>query len=140
MVTLVVAAVVVTVGIPSLRDLLRDNRITTQTNELVTALNLARAEALKRGRAVEVVIETRASGWFAAVSVQGSDQELRVIDRAGSAVSLDAGATIVFFPTGIPSSTPSFTIEPAAGCSRTQRRQVAIAPSGQITTARLACA
>lgn len=138
LVTLAVAAIVVTVGIPSFRDVIHNNRVTTQTNELVTALYLGRAEAVKRGRNVEVVVETTTSGWSAAVSVVGEDA-LRVIDRAGSAISLSASATIVFLPTGEPSSTPTFTLEPAAGCSRTQRRRVEVALSGQITTFREAC-
>lgn len=54
MVTLAIAAIVLTVGIPSFRDLIRNNRLTTAANELVGALNLARSEAIKRGARVTV--------------------------------------------------------------------------------------
>jgi type IV fimbrial biogenesis protein FimT len=48
-ITLAVAAIVMTIGVPTFREVIRNNRIVTQTNELVTALNLARTEAIKRG-------------------------------------------------------------------------------------------
>lgn len=54
MVTLAVAAIVLTVAVPSFRDLIRHNRLATQANQLVSALNLARSEAIKRGVRVTV--------------------------------------------------------------------------------------
>jgi type IV fimbrial biogenesis protein FimT len=49
LVTLAVAAVALTIGVPGFQDWIRNNQITAQTNTLVTALNLARSEAIKRG-------------------------------------------------------------------------------------------
>jgi len=46
-VTLAVIAVVAAFGVPSFQSHLKDNRRTTQVNELVGALNLARSEATK---------------------------------------------------------------------------------------------
>jgi type IV fimbrial biogenesis protein FimT len=48
-VTLAIAAIVVTLGVPSFREMLRENRLATQTNEFLAALSLARSEAIKRG-------------------------------------------------------------------------------------------
>lgn len=50
MVALAVASILLTVGVPSFQDMIRDNRLATQANRLVGALNLARSEAIKRGR------------------------------------------------------------------------------------------
>ncbi|MCP5132162.1 MAG: GspH/FimT family pseudopilin [Gammaproteobacteria bacterium] len=47
--TLAIAAIVITLGVPGFQEVIRNNRITAQTNELITALNLARSEAIKRG-------------------------------------------------------------------------------------------
>ena len=38
MITLAVAAIVLTVGIPSFREMMRENRLATQTNEFLAAL------------------------------------------------------------------------------------------------------
>ena len=54
MVTLAVAGVLLALGIPSLTRLVSSNRIALQTNEFVTALNLARSEAVKRGQGVAI--------------------------------------------------------------------------------------
>lgn len=51
-VTLSVAAILATIAIPSYRSLVQDSGLTTQTNELVGALNYARATAVARGTTV----------------------------------------------------------------------------------------
>ncbi len=48
-VTVAMAAIVLTVGVPSFKEMTRNNRMTTATNLLVGAANLARSEAIKRG-------------------------------------------------------------------------------------------
>ena len=54
MVTLAVMTILVTVAVPAFIDVIRDNRQIAATNELVTALNYARSEAIKRGVPVSV--------------------------------------------------------------------------------------
>ena len=53
-VTLAVAAILLALATPSFAELLRRNRLAAANNELVTALNVARAEALRRGRPVSI--------------------------------------------------------------------------------------
>jgi len=50
MVTLSVAAVLLTVGVPSMREMIANNRLTAATNTFVSSLNIARSEAIKQGR------------------------------------------------------------------------------------------
>lgn len=50
LVTLVVAGTVAAFGLPSLKQLVARQRLTTTTNLLVTALHLARSEAITRGQ------------------------------------------------------------------------------------------
>jgi len=54
MVTIAIAGVLVGIAIPSFTSIISNNRLTTSANELVTALNLARSEAVKRGVSVTV--------------------------------------------------------------------------------------
>ncbi len=54
LVTLAVAVILVTAATPSLLQFVRANRLAAASNELVAALQLARAEALRRGRPVGV--------------------------------------------------------------------------------------
>ncbi|WP_419623622.1 GspH/FimT family pseudopilin [Thiolapillus sp.] len=54
MITLALVSLLMTLGIPSFNEAIRNNRLTTYTNDLVTALNLARSEAVKRNLSVSV--------------------------------------------------------------------------------------
>ncbi len=49
MVGLAVVAILVTVGVPSMRDLMTKSRLSGQVQELSAALSLVRSEAIKRG-------------------------------------------------------------------------------------------
>lgn len=49
MATVAMAAIVLTAGVPSFRELVLNNRRSASINELAAALNLARSEAVKRG-------------------------------------------------------------------------------------------
>ena len=54
MIGIAVFAVLVGLGVPSFFEIINNNRTTTQANELVAALNLARSESVKRGNPVSV--------------------------------------------------------------------------------------
>ena len=52
MVTLTVMAIALSLAAPSFANLLASNRISTQTNEIIGALNLARSEAVRRSKPI----------------------------------------------------------------------------------------
>ncbi len=54
MVTVVVAAILLGVAVPSFRDAIQNNKFVATSNQLVSALKYARTEALKRRAAVTV--------------------------------------------------------------------------------------
>ncbi|MGZ5014211.1 MAG: GspH/FimT family pseudopilin, partial [Methylobacter sp.] len=78
MITIVIAGILVGIAIPSFTSTISSNRLTTYANELVTALNLARSEAVKRG--VQVTVRRKGttsaqweSGWDLFVDSDGSN-------------------------------------------------------------------
>lgn len=56
LVTIAVAGVILTLGVPSMRQVIMNNRMTALTNDLATAVHLARTEAIRRGVPVDVCI------------------------------------------------------------------------------------
>jgi len=98
LVTMSVMAILMAVAIPSFQSFVSTNRVAALTNDLVSALNLARSEAVKRGARVTVcktanpaavapTCSTGASwqtGWLvfvdggAAGTIDGADVLLRV--------------------------------------------------------------
>jgi type IV fimbrial biogenesis protein FimT len=58
-VTVSIAGILMAVAIPSFVEAIKSNRLTTQANEFMAALNLARSEAIKRG--VQVTVQRKGS-------------------------------------------------------------------------------
>lgn len=54
LVTIAVASVLLGIAVPSFRTMMISNRLTTQTNDIVGAINFARSEAITRNRAVSL--------------------------------------------------------------------------------------
>lgn len=77
-ITVTIAAILVGLAIPSFISTIKSNRLTTYTNEFVSALNLARSEAIKRGRQVTITREGGTTsqvwegGWWVFIDVQDS--------------------------------------------------------------------
>jgi type IV fimbrial biogenesis protein FimT len=53
-ITLAVLAIVLAIAIPNFRGSLERNRLSSETNNLVSALSIARSEAIKRGQIVTI--------------------------------------------------------------------------------------
>ena len=90
MITIIIAAILLSIAIPSFTDTIAANRLTTNANELVTALNLARSEAVKRGQQV-VVRKTGANwenGWQVFVDIDRSTAAKQNIFDAGTDIEL----------------------------------------------------
>ncbi len=61
MVTISIAAILLAIGVPSFQAIIENNRLATQSNELITAVNLARSEAIKRS--CDITIDPNANGY-----------------------------------------------------------------------------
>jgi len=62
LVTMVVLAIVATIAVPSFQEVIENNRLTSQSNRLVSSINYARSEAVKIG---DVVTMTPVGGDYA---------------------------------------------------------------------------
>lgn len=63
MIVLAIVAVLLTVGVPSFRNMIHNQKITTAANDLFAAVNLARSEAIGRGVRVDLVPSGDGSDW-----------------------------------------------------------------------------
>lgn len=61
MLTVAIIGILLGIGLPSLQSMISNNRLTTQANSLVSALNIARSESIKRNQ--EVVVRKTSSAW-----------------------------------------------------------------------------
>jgi type IV fimbrial biogenesis protein FimT len=138
MITLAIAGILVAVGIPSFSSTISSNRLSSYANEFVTALNLARSEAIRRGQNVvvrRIGTQQWENGWQVFVDVDrsstantntfnddgdntlceaGEDCMLRVYPALSGAFTLRGNNNFVNFigytPIGISNNIGSFVI------------------------------
>ncbi|RJG08010.1 pilus assembly protein FimT [Noviherbaspirillum cavernae] len=58
-----ICAILLAVGVPSFRNLLQSQQLTTTANDFFAAINLARSEAIQRGTRVDLVPAGNGSDW-----------------------------------------------------------------------------
>ena len=103
MVTLAVAAILVSAALPSLSDMAANNRLSALNNQLVSSLNYARSEAVKRRYDVALCVRNSAgtacnasggfeSGWiiFTDCNGDGAVTATNVCDLDGNGVNESA--------------------------------------------------
>ncbi len=73
MLTLAVMAILVSLAAPSFNETIARSRLGTQSNELVAALNLARSEAIRRGRESWVGSTSNSATWTSGWDVYSTD-------------------------------------------------------------------
>ncbi len=158
LVTLSIAAVVLTFAIPNFRDFLLNSRLTSQTNEFVLALATAKSEAVKRGTLVTVCSRatdascanstTWDTGWIVFVdggvagTVDGADLVLQTQPALAGSNTLRAGARqrVTFQNTGFSSGfNDTFRLCDARGTATA--RNIVVNQQGRVTSAigTLAC-
>lgn len=110
MITVVIAAILLAVGVPSFQSLIRNNRVATHMNEMISALNLARSEAAKRGLRVSLCPSTNQTtctggtnwngGWIVFTDTSTNDSTVTVgtVLRVGEALT---GAPTLTGPTSV---------------------------------------
>ncbi|MEH6355032.1 MAG: GspH/FimT family pseudopilin [Marinobacter sp.] len=148
LVTIAILAIVVAIAIPSFQTVIENNRTTTQANNLLSAVQLARSEAVKRG--VNVTLSADSSdfnnGWCVHTGTTcGSTSLIRTFEP-GSGVTLFSSANSVTFSqrgTRIPQTTTAVTISvqhSSCATDEVERRSiVGITLSGRASVVRGNC-
>lgn len=156
MITIAIAAILLTFALPALREFILNNRLTAVANDLVADLALARAEAIRLGTRVTICASNNATSGSAtcsgtdwslgrlvfsdsatAASIDAGDERLRVYDGSGSGITLTSDSTthneyLQYRPSGGTSATGTISFKFCD--SRNKGRTVSIAQSGQVTT------
>ena len=151
MVTLTVATILITVAVPGFRTIIQNNRVSAQSNDLLTALTLARSEALKRGVQVSVCSSDDQAdcdtvpntdwenGWIVFVDDNSDGKKdagediIRVWDGlSGSPTLTGTVNTIQYLPTGLidPATAQTLTLTPSS-CKGKQQRTLSITVVGR---------
>ena len=139
LVTLAVVAIVASLAVPSFQNMIATQRVRSAANDLVTALNLARSEAVKRNRIVTVTpAGTWADGWTVSY-VDGGNTITIQTHEALEGVTMAGTAAISYRADGRRNSgNVNIEIVPPAG-SGVSKHCIGVSPTGKPVSASGAC-
>lgn len=153
-------AILLTIGVPTFREIQRNSHLITQVNQIILALNLARSEAIKRAARIticksndEINCSTTASwsdGWIVFTdtatigSLDGSDTLIRAWSRLKQGFSLTAGVNFTNYVSylasgesrGSPDNNDTFTL---CDDETKKGRQIIINPAGHFRVGDYIC-
>lgn len=160
LVTLAVAAILVTIAVPNYQTFVLNSRMSSMSNDLMSALQLARSEAIKRNLRVSVCKSTGgacvaggtwAQGWMVfddgdvPGTLDGADQPIQIYPAlsgtATAAATANVSNFISYLPTGMPNlavgTTATITLCP--GVSGVNGRNVQIVAAGRASIVNAVC-
>ncbi len=83
MITIAIVAVLASIAVPSFNSVIANSRLTSQTNDFVAAINVARSEAIKRNTTI-ALCRASSSSATSCVTSTGDWQFWIVTDTAGN--------------------------------------------------------
>jgi type IV fimbrial biogenesis protein FimT len=168
-ITIAVAAILLSLATPGLRSFIASNSVAGLTNELTAALNLARSEAIKRGKTVTIckssnvtaAVTTSApacdssatatwpDGWLVFLDAgtrgtrDGSEDTILKIGQPSTRGAIQTGADLAryvsFFPDGTTTADGTQAARTLTICKAPSQRTIVVSRTGQIKTAKGAC-
>ena len=169
MAVVAIMAILAAMAFPSYSIMIRNQRVSTQTNDFLSAFNLARNESISRSRGVSIcAADTRngaiptacgastdwGKGWMVFVDdtvsptaspptaiALGSVIRTWTANENNSLVPDSTKFFVRFNPRGLSNLTSdlTFTLKPASNCSNDQQRTIVITSLGRSSSSKGAC-
>jgi type IV fimbrial biogenesis protein FimT len=150
MITVGVAAIILSIGVPGFTSFIANTRASTYTNDLVLALNLARGEATRRGVPVSVCSSTDAvtcngtadwtTGWIVLAPGPVVIRRWGALNGGPNVIAAPGGQTQVQFQPRGALAGADVTLEVRIpNCSGDRGRDVTINRTGRVSASRVAC-
>lgn len=163
MITVTIVGIIAAFGIPSFQEMLYQNRATSLANELAASLNLARSEAIKRGKTVTMcksdniddenpdcsTVTTWNTGWVIFVDldsdgvIDGTDTRLKIGGPASNNATIDGGSNysdfIRYLPNGVSKGDGGLANGSLQICVDHVGRSIAISSTGRLRITKGTC-
>ena len=158
LVTLLVATLLLTLGVPAMRDFVLDGRIVAAANNYVAGVQLARATAIKQQRNAEICVSTTWSnavptctggadwttGWVVWVdqdqdTVLDGNEVLRVGENQTGGTTLEGGASTLFQYDATGFVNAGDTVDVCDGRTGETGRRITVAATGRVNMSRRVC-
>jgi type IV fimbrial biogenesis protein FimT len=156
LVVIAILAISLTIAVPSVQELLRNNRVASQNNELVALITLAKSQAIRRNEDWQVELTSNGFSWVGNVRpadrTPEADEDAGCPERSGvvrcsnfQGVRLTGATTLTFNNRGFLELNPGDwdTVQLGLdhqGCTGArQARQIEVLPTGQISSQAVPC-
>lgn len=162
LVTLVVLSILLTIAVPGFQNFTRNSRLTSVANEMASALNLARSEAIRRGKTVTLCKSNAnasspscdgtnwTDGWLVFVGTSGagdtdSANHIKVGQINAADVQISTGGSgfdsgVSFSANGASNASDIFTISITCnGDNQNKKREVDIGNTGRVSVRSVSC-
>jgi type IV fimbrial biogenesis protein FimT len=155
MVTIMLIAVLLGIAVPSFRNFIQNNRLTTHANDFITSMNYARSEAVKRGVSVQVTATVGTDtndewgpGWSIWIDADGDStldagEEIGVVAGFDDQTTLNSLADITeyqYIADGTLTCAVGGNLDLCDGSRGGETgRQISIAVSGRVSVANITC-
>jgi type IV fimbrial biogenesis protein FimT len=157
MVTVLIASVLLGLAVPSFMQTIRGNRLISQANELVGALNFTRSEALKRAESVTICSSNDnatclgsrnwSTGWIIFVDtnangvLDGGETALQTAPQVAAEFTLNATARpfVRYTATGSSGAGAEIFTLLRPTCTGLNARRISITTVGRVNTQTVAC-
>jgi type IV fimbrial biogenesis protein FimT len=168
LISIVIVTTLLAMGVPSLKDFMKHNRLSSQSNAIVTALQVARTEAVKRGTDTVICASSNLTsctgngdwdkGWivFSDLNLNGTpdlgasaplceDTEDCMLRTSGALSGKNkintTAASLRFLPTGLAANggTTATLNLVSDKCERDQTRKIQVTLQGHAIVTKQAC-
>lgn len=150
LITVTIAAILAAVAAPSFARFIRDTRLATSANSIVSILNLGRSEAAKRGTNVRIQSNSGTTawegGWTVYVDTNGNatpdaGEITRIADALDGTLTLTGSVAVVQFrPMGTTTLAPTpVTFDLCNNVAAEPDRRITISATGHSSVATITC-
>ncbi len=152
MVTIAIAAILISIAVPSFQDSIRRNRVAAATGNLVSAISAARAEAIRRATVVTICPSTNGTactvggawntGWIMYHTAVFNVANIVQVGGALQDVSIANTDNLVFSARGMlnPATAVSLVVRPSkCDVSTIKKKTVAVGVAGRTSVVESAC-
>ena len=161
LVAISIAAILLTVAVPSFQEIRKNSQVASQSNVLIALIHLAKSQALRINDDVELQVGQSSNGWWGYVRLPPAAAEdvpppdcpnIDGIVRCaeGASVELETGSsdgvlTVVFNNRGFLAEAGNWpqgatiNLKHQACRGERQHRRIDILPTGQVSACSLAC-
>lgn len=150
LIVIAIIAILATIAAPSFQELLKTNQVTSQNNEIVALITLARSEAIRRSGEVQIRFKADDIQWNAIVedptdSDNGDPIPLRSVTNSGvellkfADLSFNSRGYLVGEGGGWATAGETLELRHPNCSNPRQRRVIRVRPTGQVDSNTVAC-